>query len=115
MVTPGTEQLATLIQAQGSAIGLRPRIDQVDRGLFRERLPEGEYDATPFWWHDETEDPDLAVRWALCGACGNRSFDTDYENAEVDAPTDAALSELDPRKRAEMDREIQRISTREVS
>ena len=115
MVTPGTEQLATLIQAQWSAIGLRPRIEQVDRGLFWERLPEGEYDATPSWWYNETEDPDLAVRWALCGTCGNRSFYTNYENAEVDALTDAALSELDPGKRAEMYREIQEISTREVS
>lgn len=115
MVTVGDEQLATLIQAQWSAIGLRPRIEQVDRGLFWERLPEGDYDATPTWWYNETEDPDLAVRWALCGACGNRSFYTNYNNPRINELTETALSELDEEKRGEMYREIQEISTNEVS
>lgn len=115
MVPPGSEQLATLIQAQWAAIGLRPKIEQVDRGLFWDRLPEGEYDASPSWWYNETEDPDLAVRWALCGTCGNRSFYTNYDNARINELTDAALSELDAEKRAGMYREMQEISTNEVS
>lgn len=115
MSSPGTEQIATLLQAQWSAAGFRPRVERVDSGLWWSRLPNGDYDATPSWWYNETEDPDLAVRWALCGDCGNRSFYTNYDDPRVNELTEAALRELDEAKRAEMYREIQEISLRDVS
>jgi peptide/nickel transport system substrate-binding protein len=115
MISPGNEQAASLIQAQWMAAGFRPTIERVDRGLWWERLEAGDYDAAPSWWYNETEDPDLAVRWALCGTCGTKSYHTNYSNERINALTDQALAELDETKRAQMYREIQEISTEEVS
>lgn len=115
MVTPGSEQTAALLKALWDAVGFDVTIEQVDRGTFWERLPAGDYDAVPAGWYNETEDPDLAVRWALCGTCGNRSFYTNYDNPRVNELTEAALRETDEAARAEMYAEIQRITTDEVT
>lgn len=114
-VVPGNEQLATLLEAQWTAVGFKVKVERVDSGLWWDRLVSGDYDATPNWWYNETEDPDLAVRWALCGTCGNRSYYTDYDNPKVDELTETALRELDPQKRGELYREIQAISLEDVS
>jgi peptide/nickel transport system substrate-binding protein len=118
LVTAGSvvgEQLAALIQAQWAAIGLKSKIEKVDVGLWWDRVTAGDYDAAATWWYNETEDPDLAARWALCGACGNKSFYTNYNNDTVNKLTEQALSELDPEKRKELYFEMQEITTQEVS
>jgi peptide/nickel transport system substrate-binding protein len=109
------EQIALLMQAQWAAIGLKSKIVKVDPGAFWDALTKGDFDATPTWWFNETTDPDLAVRWALCGTCGSNSYETYYSNKEVNDLTDAAARELDPEKRAEMYKKIERITTEEVS
>ncbi|HXV24723.1 MAG TPA: ABC transporter substrate-binding protein [Alphaproteobacteria bacterium] len=118
MVTAGSvlsEQLAVLIQAQWAAVGLKSKIEKVDVGLWWDRLTTGDYDAAPSWWYNETEDPDLAARWALCGACGNKSFYTNYNNETVNQLTEQALNEIDPEKRKALYIRMQEISTEEVS
>lgn len=113
--TVDSDKLAALIQAQWAAIGLKSKIEKVDRGVWWERVPRGEYDAAPSWWYNETTDPDLAVRWALCGTCGNKSFYTQYNNAEVNDLTEQAAQELDKDKRKALYRKIQEITTEQVS
>ena len=115
MVPPDGEQLATLLQAQWDAVGFRTVPERVDSGLWWDRMIGGDYDVTASWWYNETEDPDLAVRWALCGSCGTESFYTGYDNARVDELTEAALRELDPVARGAMYREIQEISLAELA
>ena len=63
-----------LLQAQWAAVGLNAKIEKVDSGVWWDRVPEGDYDAAPTWWYNETPDPDLALRWALCGSCGSKSL-----------------------------------------
>jgi peptide/nickel transport system substrate-binding protein len=109
------EQMALLIQAQWSAIGLKPKIQRVDPGAFWDALTKGDFDTTPTWWFNETTDPDLAVRWTLCGTCGPNSYETYYSNKEINNLTDAAARELDVEKRAELYKRIERITTAEVS
>lgn len=115
LVRPEGEQLTTLLQAQWDAAGFRTRPELVDSGLWWDRMIGGDYDVTASWWYNETDDPDLAVRWALCGACGNASFYTNYDNARVNELTEAALRELDPGAREAMYREIQQISVDELA
>ena len=115
MATPGSQQTAQILKALWNAAGFSVTIDQIDGGTFWERLPAGDYDAVPSSWYNETEDPDLAVRWALCGTYGNRAFYTNYRNDRVDELTEAALRETDPDARAEMYAEIQRITMEEVT
>lgn len=112
---PAQQQMALLLQAQWQAIGLKPKIETVDGGAWWEAIPKGDYDATPNWWFNETPDPDLAVRWAVCGSCGSHSYYTYYENKKVDELVDAGTREMDPGKRAEIYKEIQAISTGEVA
>lgn len=109
------EQIAVLIQAQWNAIGLKSKIQKVDTSAWWDLVAKAEYDASPTWWYNETPDPDLAVRWALCGTCGSDSFYTFYTNEQVDKLTDQGTAEQDPQKRAEIYKEIQRITTEEVS
>lgn len=112
---PDNEKLAVLLQAQWNAVGLKSRIDKVDGGAWWERVPAGDYNAAPTWWYNETPDPDLAVRWALCGACGTESFYTFYNNPKVNELTEQGAAEADPAKRAAIYRQIQEITTEEVS
>ncbi|KOF19488.1 peptide ABC transporter substrate-binding protein [Ensifer adhaerens] len=109
------DKLSVLIQAQWTAVGIKSKIEKVDRGVWWERIPAGDYHASASWWYNETLDPDLAVRWALCGSCGSKSFYTGYNNKHVDEMTEAAARELDKAKRAELYREIQATTTTEVS
>ncbi|WP_303982634.1 ABC transporter substrate-binding protein [Dongia mobilis] len=110
-----SERLAVLLQAQWAVIGLNAKIEKVDGGVWWERVPGADYDAAPTWWYNETPDPDLAVRWALCGTCGSESYYTKYNNAKVDELTETAARELDPVKRGALYKEIQTISTEEVA
>lgn len=117
LATTGTteQQTALLLQAQWQAIGLKPVIVNVDSGAWWDATGKGEYDAAATWWYNETPDPDLAVRWAVCGSCGSNSFNTFYENKRVDELVELGTKESDKAKRAEIYKEIQRISTEEVS
>lgn len=118
MVTSGSSyntQVAQLMQAQLSAIGLNVNIVTVDSPTWYDRAASGDYGLTPTWWYNETTDPDQAVRWALCGSCGNQSYYSRYQNPEVDALTEQAVRELDPDARRELYGEIQRISLEEVA
>ena len=87
----------------------------VDSPTWWGKVTSGDYGLTPSWWYNETTDPDQAVRWALCGSCGNSAFYTYYQNDEVDALIEEAVRELDPEARAELYGEIQRISLEDVS
>jgi peptide/nickel transport system substrate-binding protein len=109
------QQLATLIQAQWAAIGLKSKLEKVDSGVWWDRVPSADYDAAASWWYNETTDPDLAVGWALCGECGTKAFYTTYNNPKVDALMEAGATELDRTKREEIYHEIQEITTTEVS
>ena len=55
------------------------------------------------------------LRWALCGSCGSKSFYTNYDNAKINELTEAGASEVDTAKRAEIYRQVQEITTSEVS
>lgn len=110
------QQIALLAQAMWSQIGFNVKIEQLDSAAFRaRRKTERTWNAAPAWYYNETEDPDLAVRWAICQACGSNSFYSAYSNADVDRMTEEALVEVDPKKRAALYAEIQKISTEEVA
>lgn len=115
MITPSAEQLATLLKAQWDAVGFNTTVERVDAGLWWGNLTDGKYDVTASWWYNETEDPDLAVRWAVCGNCGNNSYYTNYNNARVNELVEAALRETDPEKRGQMYHDIQKLSTEELA
>lgn len=111
---PEREKQAVLMQALWAQIGLKAKVEKTDAGTFWTRLTEGDYDATPTWYYNETTDPDLAVRWALCGSCGNKAYYTNYDNAEVDAMIEAGAIEMDETARAAIYADIQRITTEEA-
>jgi peptide/nickel transport system substrate-binding protein len=108
-------QIAVIMQAQWTAIGLKVKIENVDTGTWWKRIPDGEYDATPTWWFNETLDPDLALRWAICGACGSKAYYTFYDNPKIPELTEAGAREFDVDKRRAIYHQIQEISTNEVS
>lgn len=110
-----SQQTALLIQAQWQAIGLKPVIVNVDGGAWWDATGKGDYDAAAFWWYNETPDPDGAVRWAVCGSCGSNSYNTFYANPKVDELVEQGTKEADEAKRAEIYKEIQRITTEEVA
>ena len=109
------QQLALILQAQWQAVGLKPVITNVDTGAWWDATGKGDYDATATWWYNETSDPDLAVRWAVCGSCGSNSYNTFYANEKVDQLVEQGTTESDPAKRAEIYKQIQRITTEEVA
>lgn len=112
---PERQQQAVLMQALWGQIGIKARIEKTDSATWWSRVIDGDYDATPSWWYNETTDPDLAVRWSVCGTCGNKSFYSNYDNAQVDALIEAGAAEMDEAKRAAIYADIQRITTTEVA
>ncbi|MGD9477461.1 ABC transporter substrate-binding protein [Shinella sp. G-2] len=110
-----SQQTALLIQAQWQAIGLKPVIVNVDGGAWWDATGKGDYDAAANWWYNETPDPDLAVRWAVCGSCGSNSYNTFYANPKVDELVEQGTKEVDEAKRADIYKEIQKITTEEVA
>ncbi len=109
------QQMALLLQAQWQAIGLKPVILNVDSGAWWDATGKGDYDAAANWWYNETPDPDLAVRWAVCGSCGSNSYNTFYSNPKVDELVEQGTEEGDRARRAKIYKEIQRITTEEVA
>ncbi len=109
------QQLGLLMQAQWQALGLKPVLVNVDTPGWWDSTGKGDYDAAPTWWMNEVTDPDLAVRWALCGSCDSHAFNTFYNNQKVNDLTEQGSRETDPAKRAAIYQEIARITTEEVS
>lgn len=109
------QQMALLLQAQWQAVGFKPVIVNVDGGAWWDATGKGDYDAAANWWYNETPDPDLAVRWAVCGSCGSNSYNTFYNNPKVDELVEQGTKEADPAKRAAIYKDIQKITTEEVS
>lgn len=109
------QQIGLTIQAQWKAIGLNPVLVNVDTAAWWDMTTKGDYDATPTWWMSEITDPDLAVRWALCGKCDSKSFNTFYNNDKVNELIEQGSHESDPAKRAAIYREIAATTTEEVS
>ena len=51
------QQMALLLQAQWQAIGLKPKIVNVDTGAWWDATGKGDYDAAATWWFNETLRP----------------------------------------------------------
>lgn len=110
-----TDQMAVLMQAQLAAVGIKANIVRVAGGLWWDKVTNANYNAAPSWWYNETVDPDQAVRWALCGTCGNSSFYTYYNNDKVNGLIEQATLETDQDARRALYHEIQQIAQDEVS
>jgi peptide/nickel transport system substrate-binding protein len=118
MVVAGDEvgsQATQLMQDQLDSIGLNVSIEEVDSGTWWDKVVGADYGATFSWWYNEVPDPDPAVRWALCGECGNDSFYTFYNNEQINKMTEDALVETDVEQRAQMYAEIQEIALGDVA
>jgi len=113
--SPQNEQMAVLMQAQWAAVGITADIQKVDGGVWWDRLVNGNYDASPSWWYNETTDPDLAVRWAICGSCGNRSYYTGYNNDTVNQLVEDGARATDASEREEIYHRMQELSTTEAA
>lgn len=109
------EMAALIVQSYWGAIGLNVIIQKMDQALYEQRLEDGDYDSSIEWWYNDSKEPDLAVRWALCGSCGNRAYYTNYQNDRVDELVEMGTAEMDPDRRREIYREIQALAFRDVA
>ena len=109
------EMIALILQSYWGEVGLDVEIRKMDQALYEQRLVDADYDASVEWWYNENADPDLAVKWALCGSCGNRAYYTNYQNDKVDELVRAGTGELDPNQRRDIYREIQSIAFYDVA
>ena len=108
-------QATQLMQDQLSSVGLDVVIEEVDEGTWWDQLIGADYGATFNWWYNEVPDPDPAVRWALCGECGNDSYYTFYNNEQVNKLTEDALFETDTDARAKLYTQIQEMALDDVA
>jgi peptide/nickel transport system substrate-binding protein len=115
LVTDIDDQATQLVQDQLKDVGLQAKLTQVDVGGWWDGIINADYGATVTWWYNEVPDPDPAVRWALCGECGNESYYTFYNNPQVNELTEQALHETDAEERAGLYEEIQRIAMEDVA
>jgi peptide/nickel transport system substrate-binding protein len=109
------ERAAVLIQSQCAEAGITVNIAKVDSTQAWNRLVEGEYQATLNWWYNETRDPDSALRWAVCGSCGNQSYFTRFNDERVNQLIELAAAETDAAKRQASYAELQQITYDQVA
>lgn len=115
LVTDIDDQATQLVQDQLGQVGLNAKLTQIDVGGWWDSIIGANYGATVTWWYNEVPDPDPAVRWALCGTCGNDSYYTFYSSEEVNDLTEQALHETDGDERAALYSDIQRIAMDDVA
>lgn len=109
------EMISLILQSYWGEVGLDVKIQKMDQALYEQRLVDGDYHASVEWWYNDSREPDLAVRWALCGSCGNRSYYTNYQNDRIDELVELGTAEPDPDKRRDIYREIQEIAFYDVA
>lgn len=115
LATDVDDPATQLVQDQLKDVGIDAVIRQTDVGGWWDSVVNANYGASVTWWYNEVPDPDPAVRWALCGDCGNSSYYTFYDNPQVDQLTEEALHETDPDARAELYSQIQEIAMDDVA
>ncbi|PRO66628.1 glutathione ABC transporter substrate-binding protein [Alkalicoccus urumqiensis] len=107
--------VAELVQAQLSAIGVTAEIEVLEWGAYLDSTAEGEHDMFILGWVTVTGDADYGM-YALFhssqqGAAGNRSF---MENAELDQLLDDARQETDEAAREDLYEQAMEILVEEA-
>jgi peptide/nickel transport system substrate-binding protein len=115
LTTDPDDQATQLVQDQLKKVGLDAVIKQTDTGGWWDSVVNANYQASVTWWYNEVPDPDPAVRWALCGECGNSSYYTFYNDEQVNQLTEQALRETDPERRGVLYHRIQELSLSDMA
>ncbi|PTL37939.1 glutathione ABC transporter substrate-binding protein [Alkalicoccus saliphilus] len=107
--------VAELVQAQLSAIGVNAEIEVLEWGAYLDNTAEGEHDMFILGWVTVTGDADYGM-YALFhssqhGAAGNRSF---MDNAELDEILDEARREQDEETREQLYEDAMEILVEEA-
>lgn len=108
------EQIAVLVKDQLAKVGVDLNIVKMEAGQQWDALVAGEYDLGVMWWVNDIFDPDQKAKFVVYGDDENRSYYTNYKNAEVTELVDEAALELDPAKRKQLYFDIQRIAKDDV-
>jgi len=102
-------QLATLIKSQLEPLGIRMEIQQYEGVALAARVKEGDYEMRIGVETSDIVDPSQMVASNAVGTLGLTAASVGYDNPKVDALAAEAQAEIDPGRRAELYREIQRI------
>ncbi len=103
------QEMATLIQANLAAVGVRAKIQTFEWGAYLVKLRSGEADMYEDSWFPRTDDPDLTLYANLHSKSAPAPNFNRYSNPEVDRLLDEGRAELDQTKRVAMYRRIQQI------
>jgi len=104
-----SRQIATLIKSQLEPIGIQVEIQQYERAALQARVREGDFDMRLGVETSDIVDPSQMVASNAVGTLGLTAASVGYDNPKVNELAAAAQAELDPRRRAELYREIQQI------
>ena len=112
LVTAGdssNEQMAVLMKDQLAKIGIDLTVTKKEQGQAFDTLTQGDYDLAIEYWTNDIIDPDEKTAFSMYGDDTNKSFYTNYKNAEVSKLIDDSRVALDPVKRGEIYDKIQQI------
>ena len=106
---------AEMAQAQLGEIGVKVKIETLERGAFIDKVIAGSLEMFGLGWTSDTGDPDYALyasfHSSMHGAGGNMSF---YTNAKVDELLNTGRISTDPEVRKQAYLEAQEIIWEEV-
>jgi len=108
MALDGDRQVGALVQSQLEAIGVHVEIQQVETALFWERFLGGTFEMALSGWSSDIADPSEMVAFTATADSPNAKA-IGYGNPEVDTLAAKAQIEMDPARRAELYRDLQRI------
>ena len=102
--------LATALQQMWAGIGVRLKIEQQDSATQNGRYADADFQMQFNYWTDDIADPNELTAYAAVFA-NNQSFQTGFQNAEVDRLFAQSQQERNPAQRAAQYRRIQEIYT----
>ena len=103
---PEEEQMAQMIQAMLSEVGITVKIEMVEFGTLLDQLDTGDFQAVRNGWSGRTDPDGNLHRFMYTDASNNY---TNYSNPKVDELIEAARTTSDQAARAEMYKEVSEI------
>jgi peptide/nickel transport system substrate-binding protein len=105
---PVRSQIAQLVAADLAQIGGKITVTQLDPNAVRDRRNKFDFDLLAGYYTTDVIDPDELTNFAVESDGGAFSVWTQYKNEQVDAWVKQARTELDPEKRLQIYKDIQK-------
>ena len=108
------QQIATLVQAMWSQIGVKVVVQQLESGLYNDNYYKNKFEVNQNGWTDDIPDPSEEITYAMDGTNASQAFHSGFNNPEANTLIANGVKETDPVKRKAIYLKLQEIFNTET-